>query len=125
MGPGIHEVLGALASQGITPSGPWFTHHRRRPTDTFDFDICFPVTTPVAATGRVKPGLLPATRVARVVYRGPYEGLGDAWGEFCDWVSANGHTPRADLWERYVVGPETGCEPAGFVTELNRPLVGP
>ena len=59
MGPSIREVYAALAAQGIAPAGPWFTHHRRRPTETFDFDVCVPVATPVAATGRVKPGLLP------------------------------------------------------------------
>jgi effector-binding domain-containing protein len=124
MGPGIREVLAAMTAQGIAPAGPWFTHHRRRPTDTFDFDICVPVATPVAAAGRVKPGRIPAARVARAVYQGPYEGLGTAWGEFLDWVAANGLTPRGDLWECYLVGPETGCDPSSFVTELNRPLVG-
>ena len=34
MGPGIREVFAVLAAQGIAPAGPWFTHHRRRPTDT-------------------------------------------------------------------------------------------
>ena len=93
MGPAISEMYAALAAQGIAPAGPWFTHHRRRPTDTFDFDVCVPVASPVAAAGRVKPGRLPAARVARTVYRGPYEGLGAAWGEFCAWIEANGHTP--------------------------------
>ena len=124
MGPAIHEVLAAIAAQGIPPAGPWFTHHRQRPTDTFDFDVCVPVATPVVAAGRVKPGQRLATRVARTVYRGPYEGLGTAWGEFYAWVAANGHTPRVDLWECYVAGPESGCDPADYKTELNCPLVG-
>ena len=123
MGPAIHEVLATLAAQGIAPAGPWFTHHRRRPTDTFDFDVCVPVATPVTASGRVKPGKLPAARVARTVYSGPYEGLAAAWGEFCAWMDANGHTPREDLWECYLVGPESSPNPADWRTELNRPLV--
>lgn len=124
MGPSIREVYAALSAQGIAPDGPWFTHHRRRPKETFDFDVCVPVATPVAEAGRVKPGLLPAARVARTVYSGPYEGLGAAWGEFYAWVSANGLTPRADLWERYVVGPESGTDSNAYRTELNCPLVG-
>ncbi len=124
MGPSIREVYAAIAAQGIAPAGPWFTHHRRSPTDTFDFDVCVPVATPVAAAGRVKPGRLPATRVARAVYSGPYEGLAAAWGEFSAWIEANGHTPRADLWECYLVGPESNPDPAAWRTELNRPLVG-
>jgi effector-binding domain-containing protein len=124
MGPAIGEVYAALATQGIAPAGPWFTHHRRQPTDTFDFAVCVPVATPVAAVGRVRPGRLPATRVARTVYHGPYDGLATAWGKFCAWIEANGHTPRADLWECYLVGPESSGDPAAWRTELNRPLAG-
>ena len=50
--------------------------------DTFDFELGVEVSTPVKATGRVKPGELRAAKVARTVYRGPYEGLPAAWGEF-------------------------------------------
>jgi effector-binding domain-containing protein len=63
-------------------------------------------------------------RVARTVYRGPYEGLGTAWGEFNAWIAANGHTPAPDLWECYVAGPESSPDPATWRTELNRPLIG-
>ena len=122
MGPGIREVMDTLAAQGITPAGPWLTHHVRRPTDVFDFEICVPVTTPVVPGGRVKPGMLPAATVARTVYYGSYEGLAAGWGEFMSWIEAKGHTPREDLWETYVVGPESGSDSSKWRTELNRPL---
>jgi effector-binding domain-containing protein len=122
MGPGIAELMAAVAAQGIAPAGPWFTHHLRMDPATFDFEICVPVTAPVAASGRVKAGHLPATTVARTVYLGPYEGLGSAWGEFDAWIAAKGHTPGPDLWECYVVGPEANPDPANWRTELNRPL---
>jgi effector-binding domain-containing protein len=124
MGPGITELMQAVASQGIEPSGAWFTHHLRMDPKVFDFEICVPVATPVAAAGRVRPGQLPAAKVARTVYRGPYEGLGSAWGEFISWIKANGHETRADLWECYVTGPETSPDPSTWRTELNQPLAG-
>jgi effector-binding domain-containing protein len=124
MGPGIKELMATVAAQGVGPAGPWFTHHLRRPTDTFDFEISVPVTAPVTPAGRVTGGQLPAMKVARAVYRGPYEGLAGAWGEFDAWVKANGHKPAADLWEVYVAGPESGSDPAEWRTELNRPLIG-
>lgn len=124
MGPGIKELMATVAAQGVGPAGPWFTHHLRRPTDTFDFEISVPVTAPVTPAGRVTGGQWPAMKVARAVYRGPYEGLAGAWGEFDAWVKANGHKPAADLWEVYVAGPESGSDPAEWRTELNRPLVG-
>ena len=116
--------MATVAAQGIATAGPWFTHHLRMDPGIFDFEICVPVTAPVAATGRVSPGQLPAAKVARTVYRGPYEGLGAAWGEFNAWIAAKGFTPGPDLWEIYVAGPESSPDPSAWRTELNRPLVG-
>ena len=123
MGPGRKELMDAVAAQGIVPAGPWFTHHLRMDPDIFDFEIGVPVTTPVTAAGRVKPSQMPAVRVARTVYHGDYEGLPGAWGEFMEWIAAEGHTPAPDLWERYAVGPESDPDPATWRTELTRPLL--
>ena len=123
MGPGISEVLSTIAAQGIAATGPWLTHHLRMDPQTWDFEISVPVASPVNPAGRVKPGTLRAARVARTNYHGPFEGLGDAWGELMQWIAANGHTPAADLWECYAAGPESGPDPAKWRTELNRPLL--
>lgn len=122
MDPAIQEVLSALGAQGIAPAGPCFSFHFRRPTDTFDFDVGFPVATAPAPAGRVKPGRLPAARVARTVYHGGYEGLGAAWGEFMSWVEKQGLKARGCPWESYVAGPESGSDPAQWRTELILPL---
>lgn len=124
MGPGLKELMAAVAAQGIKPTGPWFTHHLKTPSDVFDFEISVPVSAPITAAGRVKPGALRATTVARTIYHGGYEGLGDAWGKLMAWIAENGHTAADDLWEVYVAGPESGADPASWQTELNRPLVG-
>lgn len=124
MGPGIGEVMAAVAAQGVGPAGPWFAHHLKMDPATFDFEICVPVTAPVAATGRVQPGEIRAVeKLVRTVYHGPYEGLGQAWVEFETWIKANGHASAPDLWECYVAGPESGDDPAQWRTELNRPLL--
>ncbi len=123
MGPGLSEVRAAIAAQGIAPAGPWFTHHLRMDPGTFDFEICVPVTAPVAAVGRVEPGRLPAATVARTIFHGAYEGLGAAWGELDAWVANKGYKPRPDLWEFYVAGPESSLDPSTWRTELNRPLI--
>ena len=122
MGPGITELMSVLAAQGITPTGPWFSHHLKVYPDIFDFEIGVPVPGAVADSGRVRPGRLPAATVARTVYQGGYEGLGEAWGEFDAWLSANGHATAPDFWEVYAVGPETSEDPADWRTELIRPL---
>jgi effector-binding domain-containing protein len=124
MGPGIGELLAAVAAQGIAPAGPVFSHHLRMDPGIFDFEVGVPVAKPVSPAGRVKLGELPSKKVARTVYHGAYEGLGAAWGEFDVWIKANRHTPAPDLWECYVAGPESSPDPANWRTELNRPLIG-
>ena len=118
MDPAMNEVLGVLVDQGIEPTGPWFTHHLVLDPDVFDFQICFPIDTPLKPTGRVQAGEWPAMTVARTVYAGPYGGLGKAWGEFNAWLASNGYEGAEDIFERYVSSP-----PRPPRTELNRPLV--
>jgi effector-binding domain-containing protein len=123
MGTGVKEVMAAVAAAGQKPIGPWFTHHLKMDPAVFDFRICVPVATPIAPVRRVQAGELASRKVARTVYRGRYEGLPGAWGEFEKWVAANGHEAAADLWEVYAVGPESGPDSSAWRTELNRPLI--
>jgi len=117
-------VMATLKAQGIAPSGPWLTHHLKMDPATFDFEICVPVTRPVAAAGRVRPGRLPAATVVRTIYHGPYEGLGDAWQELEAWITSQGRKSGPSLWEIYLTDPHANPDPATWRTELNRPLVG-
>jgi effector-binding domain-containing protein len=122
MGPAHQELFSTLAAQGVTPAGPWFSHHFKMDPATFDFEVGVPVSGPVAAAGRVAASRLSARRVARTVYRGGYEGLGAAWGELDAWIEREGLKPAGDLWEIYAAGPESGSDPSGWRTELNRPI---
>lgn len=123
MGPGLSEVRTAIAAQGLVATGAWLTHHFRMSPDVFDFEICVPVAGPIAVAGRVRPGQLPAMKVAQAIYRGSYEGLGAAWPEFDAWITTNGHRPAADLWECYLTGPDSSPDSSGWRTELTRPLL--
>lgn len=123
MGPGLTELMVALANQGVVASGPVFSHHLIMDPSTFNFEIGVPIASPIKAVGRVRMGLLLGTTAARTIYRGPYQGLGPAWGEFVKWIVDNGHTPAMDLWESYVVGPESNPNPAAWQTEFTRPLI--
>ena len=124
MGPGIGEAMAAARAQGIGPVGPWFAHHLTMTPEAFNFDICIPVSAPVKAVGRVRPGQRSALKMVRTVYHGPYEGLGEAWHEFGGWIEANGHKTAGDLYECYLVGPESSPDPALWRTELSRPVIG-
>jgi effector-binding domain-containing protein len=121
-GPAVGELMAALAAQGVEPIGAVFAHHLKMSPDSFDFELGVKVAAPMKPAGRVKPGRLPSSKVARTVYSGPYEGLPAAWGEFNTWMKANGHEQAEDLWEVYSVGPQSSSDPANWRTELNRPL---
>jgi effector-binding domain-containing protein len=121
-GPAAGELLATLRTQGLEASGALFAHHLSTAADWFDFELGLKVASPVAATGRVQPGQLPAATVARAEYTGPYEGLPSAWVEFNKWIEESGHASAKDLWEVYCVGPQSTDDPASWRTELNRPL---
>jgi len=123
-GPAAGELFAALKAQGIAPEGALFAHHLHMSSDMFDFELGVRVASPVVENGRVKPGELPAAKTAQAVYVGPYEGLPGAWSEFSQWIKANGHEPRDDLWEIYSTGPQSTSDPARWRTELVRPLRG-
>ncbi len=122
MGPAREELMATLAAQGIAPAGPWFSRHFKMDPAIFDFEVGVPVSEPITPTGRVQAGHLPASRVARAVLHGDYQGLGPAWGELDAWIKAEGHTRGPGLWEVYLAGPEASADPASWRTELNRPL---
>ena len=118
----LHELTAALRSQSIQPTGPWLAHHHRPPTDTFDFDACFPIDEPLASSGRVQNGEIAEADVIRATFRGNYDALPQAWLMFRRWIAENGFTTRGDAWEVYKVGPQGGRAPEEWETELNYPL---
>ncbi|MFN3875103.1 MAG: GyrI-like domain-containing protein [Flavobacteriales bacterium] len=119
MDPAIREILKVLADQGQQPIGPMFSYHHRRPSDIFDFEIGFPVAKAIKESGRVKNGKLPAERVVRSVYQGPYEGLAQAWPALQEWVRENGHGETGRFWECYLNNPDEVKDPKDYRTELN------
>jgi effector-binding domain-containing protein len=119
----FQELFPALRAQNIDVTGPWFAHHRRKPTDTFDFEISLPVSSAVTPTGRIKAGISPILDAVQTVYTGPYEGLPDAWHNFLDWTKENDHNVVEHFYEIYTTGPADSIESSQYQTELICPLV--
>jgi effector-binding domain-containing protein len=70
---------------------------------------------PCDLAGRVVHSQLPAGKVATTVYRGPYQGIGDAHRAVIDWCAANGERPTQVRWEIY--GPHRD-DPAELTTQI-------
>ena len=106
MDPAIKEIIKVLADQGMQPAGPMFSYHYRRPSDTFDFEIGFEVAKAFKPAGRVMNSKLPAVKVARAVYEGPYEALAQAWGELQKWVREQKLAEKIQGLEEYKIRPD-------------------
>lgn len=119
MDPAIREVLEVMGRCGTLPAGPMFSLHNRRPTDSFDFEIGFPVGQPIKEEGRVRNSVLPGVKVVRAVYEGPYEHLGDAWRALEKWVRENQLPAAERFWESYLNNPDEVKDPKHYLTELN------
>ena len=119
MDPAIQEIIQVLADQGMRPVGPMFSYHHRRPSDTFEFEIGFPVERAITEAGRVKNGKLPAERVVRTVYQGPYEGLSQAWPALQEWVREQKLPETGRFFECYLNNPDEVKDPKDYRTELN------
>ncbi|MBP8823825.1 MAG: GyrI-like domain-containing protein [Flavobacteriales bacterium] len=115
----IQEVIKAITGQGIKITGPMFSYHHRRPSDTFDFEIGFPVAKAIKEEGRVINSKLPSVKVVRSVYQGPYEDMAQAWGAVQQWVRRNGHGETGRSWESYMNNPDEVKDPKDYRTELN------
>lgn len=119
MDPAIQEIIQVLTDQGLRPAGPMFSYHHRRPSETFEFEIGFPVEKRIDEKGRVKNTTLPAEQVARCVYQGPYEGLAQAWPALQEWVREQ-KLPETDrFYECYLNNPDEVKDPKDYCTELN------
>ena len=108
-----------LASQGIGMTGPAFGLYHRRPADTTDVEVGFPVAGEVQPEGDVDVGSLPEGPVARVVHAGSFDELGSSWERLAAWIGEQGRTPAEMFWEVYLTEPSPDMDPADLRTELN------
>ncbi|WEO76299.1 GyrI-like domain-containing protein [Cryobacterium sp. SO2] len=136
---GVHEVVkmadltdyfgrafeasaAALARQGLAPAGPPLALYHGMPTDTVDVTAGFPVAATAQATEGVAVTTLPDGPAVATVYVGPYNGMTRTYDEIAAWLQAEKLTPRPDMWEEYLSGPDTDPNPATWQTRIVFPL---
>lgn len=113
-------ALGAVAAdQQVQPQSPAFALYHGAPSDTADLEVGFVTGVAIEPVDDVAVGVLPGGRIARTVYSGGYEGLGEAWGALFGWAAANGLEPTGEMWEVYLNMPTPDGDPSDNRTELN------
>lgn len=120
---GSFRALGeTLARQQVTVTGPAFGFYREPPTETAVLEVGFATDRPVRPEGDVVAGSLPATRVARLVHHGSFDGLGASWERLYAWTHEQGLKTGPGMWEVYLTEPTPDMDPGELRTELNVPV---
>jgi effector-binding domain-containing protein len=113
LGGAFEETLNAITGQGRAPAGPPFARYRVD-GDDFAVEAGFPSTGAVGPTGRVTGGELVGGTAVRVLYRGPYERIAEAYEAGEKWLADRGCTPSGPPWESYLDEPDV-AEPRTVV----------
>lgn len=127
--PLIGEVAGWLAAQGAAPVGAPFFSYLEMPEDgPMLMEVGFPTATELAGDGRVRAGIIPAGRFARLIHTGPYDGLYEANVALGEWLGKQGIAHRmaeeiddpydAALLEIYATDPASEPDPQKWQTEV-------
>jgi effector-binding domain-containing protein len=114
------QVLGeVLAAQGANATGPAFGLYRGPIEESTTLEVGFPTDCSISPDGSAEAGELPGGRVAQLVHRGGYEGLGDSWQRLRTWIVEQNLTPGDTYWEVYLTEASPDMDPADLRTELN------
>src|SRR5262249_58196539 len=123
------ELFGGRAAQGVAPAGPPLIRYLVIDmAGELQLELGVPVAAPVAASGRVQPGVLPEGRYAVLRHTGPYDGLMASNAALLQWARDNGvefdtrATPQGTAWrgraEHYLTDPAQEPDPAKLETDV-------
>lgn len=115
------QVAAVVQHQGVSPQGA-FGLYLAPPAEVIELEVGFVVDRAVEAADDVVPSTLPGGRVARLVFHGAYDGLGEAWARLVAWVGEQGLAPAGGMWEVYVTEPTPDTDPATLRTDLFCPV---
>ncbi|MDE2886917.1 MAG: GyrI-like domain-containing protein [Gemmatimonadota bacterium] len=126
----IKQVIGALFGEimeyftrnGLAPAGMPLTIYHEMDADRLEMECGMPVASPVEGTERVRPGELPAGKVATVTHMGPYEQLGQTWSALMKWMEEEDLQAAGAPWEVYVTDPGEEPDQSKWRTDIFFPI---
>jgi effector-binding domain-containing protein len=124
VGEALQSGWQAVFARGAVPAGPPFAvYHRFSEADgEVELEACVPTATAVPASGTVTVREEPATRVAALVHKGPYSGIGAAYEALQAWVADEGRKTVGPPREVYLTDPRQVADPADYLTEVQWPV---
>ncbi len=124
----VSELYGALIpyvfSHGGKPAGPtvYICHDPEFKEKDADVEAGIPITQAIPESDRVKVYELPGIEAACTVYKGPYEGITEAYSFLMTWIESNGYQITGSDRELYITSPADIQNPAEYVTEIQFPV---
>ena len=115
-------TAGELARQGARPAGPPVALYSAFAADAVDVVAGFPVSQPVTPAAGFVASTLPGGPVVATVHTGAYDALGATYGELATWFEEHGVTRADQMWEEYLVGPDSQVDPSRWQTRILFPV---
>ena len=118
------EIFKYLAKKMIfKPAGPtlficYDTEYKERDVDV---EACVPIKKAVPGTDKIKVYELPGIEAACTIYKGPYQGISEAYGALMAWIEANGYQAAGPSREAYLTYDAKAA--SKNVTEVQFPVV--
>lgn len=112
-----------IGKQGAYPAGPPIALYHGAPVDNAaDITAGFPVAQPVTPGEGTVVVTLPGGPAIETIHTGSYDDLGRTYAEVTDWITAEKLATAGDMWEEYLVGPDSETDPAKWQTRIVFPL---
>lgn len=126
MGGAFGEMFPYLFQMGARPAGPPLSiyYDPEFSAAGMDMEVCVPVDKVLEPAGRLGSRVLEGGRMVSILHAGPYEEVGKAYEALGAYLKENGLESAGPPREVYIVGPETGRDPAEYRTEVMWPVSG-
>ncbi len=121
LGP-LAGQAGLLALPNVMMAGIYYDDPDTTPAAELQSDAGLVVPAGTSIPAALSSTTIPAGRYAKTTHRGPYDRLGDAWGQLFAWIAQHGHrVAHNKSFEIYRNDP-TDTQPADLITELYAPI---
>ena len=114
----IGQYLGQLGEQ---PAGAPYAAYFNWDKSNLEVEIGFPVSKALPEKDEIKSTELPAGKIARCLYTGPYKEIEPAYNALTEWVKENGYEATGVSYEFYLNDPGE-VSPSELLTQIVFPL---
>jgi effector-binding domain-containing protein len=121
-GTAFDAAAAELARQRVRPAGPPIALYTGNPSDTVDVTAGYPVAAPVEAAPLLVVANLAGGPVVQTIHAGDYDTLADTYAQIIEWLTEQKLTPTSQVWEEYLVGPDSGADPSEWQTRIVFPV---